>query len=888
MSEDAYRQVRNRLDLAVTDLGDQELKNIAEPMRVYSLSVGKPATAVPATPQRNNFVAPAKAGAQGQRTSLTPGSSPGQALGPRFRGDDEKGKTKRKLVPALAAVVTLIVIAAVAAWYFVAGPGNKVTVANAPAHLSIVVLPFANLSNDPKQDYFADGITDNLTTDLSRIRNSFVIARNTAFTYKGKAVDAKEIGKELGVRYVLEGSVQRDGNRVRVNAQLIDAESGAHLWADRFEEDLADLFKLQDDVVARLANTLGYELTKAEAEKSAHSTNPDAIDLTMRGWAIVNSPGRDKAEHDAARSFFEQALKLDPRNSEAMVGLALVRLHSNVSGWSAAPTDAPAAQIDLLAKASAINPDYAAIYYVKSYALFLMKQFPEAVEAAETAVNLDPNLAVAYMWMGAAEFPEGHCDQAIAHIRQAFRLSPRDPGDGLWYYNLGNSELCRAHDDAAVDGYKRAIDAGFRVWIVYAWLAAAEASKGNDIEAKSALAEARRLNPRLTSVKWYMTNWVWVRRFLDGLRKAGLPEDEGPRLSIVVLPFQNLSGDAKQDYLADVLTDELTTYISRIPGSFVIARNTAFTYKGKPTDVKEIGKDLGVRYALEGSVQPTDKRIRTNAQLIDTETGAHLWAEEFDTDKTDLLQTEDEIVTRLARTLQLQLADIEAARLERSRPSNPGAQELALRCAVIFDNLASFIGKEADAASQLCERALQADPNNTVALVTLAHKYSWLVSTFQTTDRKADLARAEEMTARALAIEPTNPMAVFVRAHNLMVAGQLAEAHNAAERALALSPTLMDAYVILDLTSLFAGHAEKVIETADKAIRLSPRDPQMFIFLGHKASGYFMLQRYNEVIDLSRQSIALNPAPIPTYFFLIAALTFTGHDAEARETWRAI
>ena len=148
-----------------------------------------------------------------------------------------------------------------------------------------------------------------------------------------------------------------------------------------------------------------------------------------------------------------------------------------------------------------------------------------------------------------------------------------------------------------------------------------------------------------------------------------------------------------------MLTDELTTYISRIPGSFVIARNTAFTYKGKPTDVKEIGKDLGVRYALEGSVQPTDKRIRTNAQLIDTETGAHLWAEEFDTDKTDLLQTEDEIVTRLARTLQLQLADIEAARLERSRPSNPGAQELALRCAVIFDNLASFIGKEADAAS---------------------------------------------------------------------------------------------------------------------------------------------------------------------------------------------
>ena len=164
-----------------------------------------------------------------------------------------------------------------------------------------MVLPFTNLSNDPNQDYFADGITENLTTDLSRIRNSFVIARNTAFTYKGKNLDAKAIGKELGVRYVLEGSVQRDQNRVRVNAQLVDAESGAHLWADRFEEDMADLFKLQDQVVARLANSLGWALTKAEAEKSARSTNPDAIDLAMRGWYLVNShfyrPAERRARH---------------------------------------------------------------------------------------------------------------------------------------------------------------------------------------------------------------------------------------------------------------------------------------------------------------------------------------------------------------------------------------------------------------------------------------------------------------------------------------------------------------------------------------------------------------------------------------------------------------
>jgi TolB-like protein len=243
LSEDAYRQVKARLDLPVNDLGAIQLKNIAEPVRVFSLEVGGSATTKPtkhvAAKQRSIFV---RAG---------------------------------------AGIVALAVILG-GAWFFL-GPHrtasvapNVATVAQA-GHLSIVVMPFRNLSGDPSQDYFADGITENLTTDLSRIRNSFVIARNTAFTFKGKNIDTKEISKDLGVRYVLEGSVQRDQNRVRVNAQLIDGETGAHLWADRFEESITDLFKLQDQVVARLANTLGYELVKAEAQRSTHSPIPTRL-----------------------------------------------------------------------------------------------------------------------------------------------------------------------------------------------------------------------------------------------------------------------------------------------------------------------------------------------------------------------------------------------------------------------------------------------------------------------------------------------------------------------------------------------------------------------------------------------------------------------------------
>jgi TolB-like protein len=190
-----------------------------------------------------------------------------------------------------------------------------------------VVLPFTNLSADPAQDYFADGIAENLTTELSRIRDSFVIARNTAFTYKGKAIDAKQIGRELGVRYVLEGSVQRDQNRVRVNAQLIDAESGAHLWADRFEDDITDLFKLQDQIVARLANSLNLALTSAEAEKGARSKNPDVMDLAMHGWTVVwrgvQQPPKERRESfNEARALFDQALKVEPNDADALVGSA--------------------------------------------------------------------------------------------------------------------------------------------------------------------------------------------------------------------------------------------------------------------------------------------------------------------------------------------------------------------------------------------------------------------------------------------------------------------------------------------------------------------------------------------------------------------------------------
>jgi adenylate cyclase len=304
LSEDAYRQVKGRLDLAVTDLGPTQLKNIAEPIRVYSLQFGGPGDAKPVAP------------------------------------------TRRSRLPLFAAAFTALIVVASSVWHFagskLAGPSAPQSTAAAltsaePAktalRLSIVVLPFTNLSGDPSQDYFADGITENLTTDLSRLSGSFVIARNTAFTFRSKNVDAKEIGKELGVRYVLEGSVQRDANRVGVNAQLIDAESGGHLWAERFDKPLADLFGMQDEIVASLASQLGAELVANEARRAERAPSPDAMDLYFQGLARFNK-GTTPEYLAQARGFFERALALDPDNIDALIGTASVD-HQMVANYMA-------------------------------------------------------------------------------------------------------------------------------------------------------------------------------------------------------------------------------------------------------------------------------------------------------------------------------------------------------------------------------------------------------------------------------------------------------------------------------------------------------------------------------------------------------------------------
>jgi TolB-like protein/Tfp pilus assembly protein PilF len=357
---------------------------------------------------------------------------------------------------------------------------------------------------------------------------------------------------------------------------------------------------------------------------------------------------------------------------------------------------------------------------------------------------------------------------------------------------------------------------------------------------------------------------------------------EAARLSIVVTPFANLSGDPGQDYLVDALTDELTTSLARHRGAFVIARNTAMTFKGKPIDAKVIGKELGVRYVLEGSVQPSGDRMRVNAQLIDAGSGAHLWAEQFDTPRADLLQTQDAIVAHLARALDFQLEEAEAARLNRTPAANRDAEDLALQCdAGVWKN--GFFGKEADAALALCEQALAIDPSNVRALLGLASKF-WLRAALGfSSDFKGDLERADALASKGLALDPDNAWVHNTKGWILQNQSRTEESVPEFERALALDPSFADAYSGLGVDYLALGRFDKSLEALDNAIRASPSDPALTYYYGNKAWANFGLKNYDQAIELARRAIAINPYNPYANVVLVAALALTDHDAESRE-----
>jgi class 3 adenylate cyclase/TolB-like protein/Flp pilus assembly protein TadD len=350
--------------------------------------------------------------------------------------------------------------------------------------------------------------------------------------------------------------------------------------------------------------------------------------------------------------------------------------------------------------------------------------------------------------------------------------------------------------------------------------------------------------------------------------------------SIVVLPFANLSGDASQDYLADIITDELTTGFSRFRSSFVISRSTAFTYKGKPIHVRQIGKDLGVRYALEGSVQPSGDRLRVNAQLIDTESDAHLWADRFDENRTDLLQMQDAIVHRIAHAIGIKLTDVRA-REAQTRAANPNAEDLAWRCTAAL--IRTIWTPERDASFRLCERALEIDPENARALSHLTFKFTQRFYFFAVSDPQADLRRADELASLAVKVDPGYHMAHTAKGDALLAAGRYREAIDSYGRALTLNPSSI--LIGLPLAYNYIAEPEQAIAYANKAMQLSPHHPWAGpVFHTAKAIAFGMLQDYEQALVSIERATAAAPEFLVLEFIRAALLAMAGREAEARAT----
>ena len=376
--------------------------------------------------------------------------------------------------------------------------------------------------------------------------------------------------------------------------------------------------------------------------------------------------------------------------------------------------------------------------------------------------------------------------------------------------------------------------------------------------------------------------WTTYRTITREILASVKPGPTAPRLSVVVLPFSNLTGDAAQDYLGDVITEELTTSLSRIPHSFVIARSTAFTYKGKAVDVRQIGRDLGVRYILEGSQEQGGNRVRVNAQLIDADTGAHLWADQFDADRTDLLDMQDRIATRLSRALQIRLIEVDAARVARTHPGDADAEQLAMRCQAVL--VGAHPGSvEAQGGYSLCERALERDERNVRALVNLSFKFTDRILSEQSPDRESDVRQASELVSRALETDPNDYGAHFAKAEILLGQQRFEEAIVEAERSLALNPSFVSAYSALSVASSFLGRPQEALDYADKAMRLSPRDPNLYAFYLNKGFALSLLDQDDQAIGWLRRAVAAAPQwPLPQVL-LAAALLLTGHESEARD-----
>jgi adenylate cyclase len=807
ISGSAYEQIKNKLTLGYEYLGDHAVKNIAEPVPVYRV--------------------------------LMETEAAGKVIG------EVRPKTKQLRGAAIGGIVVLIlVVGALAIWNFYLRPpfepaSDERMAFPLPDKPSIAVLPFVNMSEDKGQEYFSDGLTEEIISALSKVPKLFVIARNSTFTYKGKPVKVQQVSEELGVRYVLEGSVRKAEDRVRITAQLIDAITGHHLWSERYDRDLKDIFALQDEITKKIITALQVKLTEGEqAHLSAKGTHDLVAYLkALEGWWYFHQTSKEG--NRLARKLAEEAIALDPTYAFGYRVLGFTHTNDLWLGLSKSPRNSLMQAIKMAKKAITLDDSNAGPHALLGYCLTMARRHEEGIAEGEKAVSLAPNAAGVLQTYATILTYAGRREEAIPLFREAIRLNPKPPN--VYYRHFGMALRDSGRYEEAIALQKKAIEQDPNDFFAYVVLTSSYSLAGREAEARAAAEEIIRINPRASAARIEKVSphkdRAVAKRLGDALRKAGLP-DKPPlplpdKPSIAVLPFVNMSGDPEQEYFSDGITEEIITALSKTPKLFVIARISSFKYKGKEVDVRTVGRELGVRYVLEGSVRRSKDQLRITAQLVDAKTGNHVWAERYDRGLKDVFALQDEITMKIINALQVELTEGEHARLWGKGTDNLQAYLKSLRAR----ELALKQTKEDNAlARRMAEEAIALDPEYAPSYHYLALTHVMDVWFRTTKSPRQSMKRAVELTQKAIALDDSYAPAhghlgllyTMLRKHEkgIMEAQKGVvldpKAVGAAKNAVTVAPNDFYSHLVLAAANSLAGREGEARSAAEGVLRIDP------------------------------------------------------------------
>jgi adenylate cyclase len=847
ISGTVYDSIKNKLSLSYESLGEHTVKNITEPVRVYRMRVGPEAVVHP-----------------------TP-------------------KPWRKA--ALAALIVLIVAAgAWAIWnfYFRPPPIEPALVERMafplPDKPSIAVLPFTNMSGDPTQEYFSDGLTDQIINSLSKVPYLFVIARISTFSYKDKPVKVQKVAEDLGVRYVLEGSVQRSADRVRITAQLIDAITGLHMWSERYDRELKDIFAIQDDITMEITKAMRIEITEGEQARLWQKRSTVNLKAYLKYLEGTSYQYRiTKEDNTRARQLFEEAIALDPGFANAYMGLGYAHWFDARFGWVESRAKSIKIAFKYAQKAIELDDTLDIAYTLIGGIYLLKRQHEKNIAQAERALLLNPNGAHNNAFMAGALGCSGRWEESIGYAEKAMRLAPFPP---VWFYwILGRSYFMTGQYEKAVETFKNTVHVSPDYLVGHAFLAASLSSLERQAEAAAEADEVLRINPKFSLTSYAKTlpykNKADIERYLAALRKAGLPEHPPLPLpdkpSIAVLPFVNMSEDPKQEYFSDGITENIITALSKVEKLFVIARNSTFTYKGKPVKVQKVARDLGVQYVLEGSVQRSADRIRVTAQLIDAPKGHHLWAERYDRHLKDLFALQDEITMKIITALEVKLTEGEQALVSGSGTDNLDAYLKILQARDLKRTQTIESNRK---ARRLVEEAIKLDPD-------YAQAYRWFGGTHlvdvwlgSTKSPRESLRKAIELAKKAISLDHSLGGAHGLLGNLYVMTRQYDKGIREAERAVELEPNGADAHMFLGMALRFAGRPEEAIPILKKAMRLNPHAPGLYLNL--LAGAYREIEKYEEAVVWGGKAVRQNPKNVLSRVTLCSIYSLAGRMDEAR------